>query len=63
MLLTIQEAQQRAKASRTWIMDRVREGSIPVVRRGHRYVRIPEDGLVKFLESLASGSEHNAPAG
>ena len=60
MLLTIPEAQQRAKASRTWIMDRVREGLIPVIRRGHRFVRIPEDGLVRFLESLGSGSSDSS---
>ena len=49
-LLTIGEAAERLRISRSSLYDRLRDGSIPTVRLGPRIVRVRTSDLDAFLE-------------
>ena len=48
-VITIGEAAEFLKTSKTYIFKMVREGELPVIRRGKRYTRFMKSDLVAFL--------------
>ncbi|MBT9143432.1 MAG: hypothetical protein DDT29_01835 [Dehalococcoidia bacterium] len=49
-VLTIREAAEFLKVSVSYLLKMVREGEIPVTKRGRRYTRLMKRDLVAFLQ-------------
>ena len=49
-VMTIGEAAEFLKTSRTYVFKIVREGELPVIRRGRRYTRLMKSDLIAFLQ-------------
>jgi len=48
-VITIGEAAEFLKTSKTYIFKMIREGELPVIRRGKRYTRFMKSDLIAFL--------------
>jgi len=48
-VITIGEAAEFLKTSKTYIFKMVREGELPVIRRDKRYTRFMKSDLIAFL--------------
>ena len=49
-VMTIGEAAEFLKTSKTYIFKMIREGELPVTRRGKRYTRLMKSDLIAFLQ-------------
>ena len=49
-VMTIGEAAEFLKSSKTHVFNLIREGELPVTRRGKRYTRLMKSDLLAFLE-------------
>ena len=49
-VMTIGEAAEFLKTSKTYVFKMIREGELPVTRRGKRYTRLMKSDLIAFLE-------------
>ena len=49
-VMTIGEAADFLKTSKTYVFKMVREGELPVIRRGKRYTRLMKSDLIAFLQ-------------
>ena len=50
-LLTIKEVARNLKVSETHVYRLMRQGELPVIKRGRRYTRIRRSDLLAFLDS------------
>jgi excisionase family DNA binding protein len=48
--MTAGEAAQFLKTSKTYVFKMIREGELPVIKRGKRYTRLMRTDLVAFLQ-------------
>jgi len=60
-LLTVEDLEAELQLGRTRTYELVRSGQIPVIRIG-RVVRIPRQGLRRWVEARASGSDEGSAA-
>lgn len=49
-VMTIGEAAEFLKTSKTYVFKMIREGELPVTRRGKRYTRLMKSDLIAFLQ-------------
>ena len=49
-VITIEEAAEFLKTGKPYIFKMVREGELPVIRRGKRYTRLMKSDLIAFLQ-------------
>ena len=49
-VMTIGEAAEFLKTSKTYVFKMIREGELPVTRRGKRYTRLMKGDLIAFLQ-------------
>ena len=49
-VMTIGEAAEFLRTSKTYVFKIIREGELPVTRRGKRYTRLMKSDLIAFLE-------------
>jgi len=49
-VMTIGEAAEFLKTSKTYVFKMIRQGELPVTRRGKRYTRLMKSDLIAFLQ-------------
>ncbi|NQT72018.1 MAG: helix-turn-helix domain-containing protein [Chloroflexi bacterium] len=54
-LLTIEEVASFLKVTETHVYKLMREGELPVIRRGRKFTRIQKSDLLAFLEKHRTG--------
>lgn len=47
---TVNEVAEMLHYTKNWVYLLIRRGEIPAYKFGDRYIRIPEDGLKKWIE-------------
>ena len=54
-IMTTGEAAQFLKTSKTYVFKMIREGELPVIKRGKRYTRLMKTDLMAFLKRHRKG--------